>query len=57
MSCLGQLTSLNVQLADGETRASLGLARALHVTFAPGVVQTLDFWVVPLIMDVILVMP
>ena len=52
------MCKLNVQLADGETRMlSLGLARAVDVTFAPGVVQTLDFWVVPLAMDVILGMP
>ena len=29
----------------------------MHITFAPGVVQTLDFWVVPLAMDAILGMP
>ena len=48
---------LNIQLADGETSASLGLARAVGITFVPGVVQTIDFWVVPLAMDVILGMP
>ena len=30
---------LRVRLADGETRTSLGLARGVNVTFAPGVVQ------------------
>ena len=48
---------LNVRLVDGETYACLGLAHAVHITFALGVVQTLDFWVVPLAMDAILGMP
>ena len=48
---------LNVQLAHGETRARLGLARAVGVTFALRVLQTLDFWVVPLTMDMIFRMP
>ena len=48
---------LNARLAYGETRASLVLARVVRVTFTPGVVQTLDFWVVPLAMDAILGTP
>ena len=48
------MCKLNVQLVDGETRANLGLAHAVCVTFALGEVQTLDFWVVTLAMDVIL---
>ena len=51
------MCKLNVWLAYGETRAILGLAGAVRITFAPGVVQTLDFWVVPLAMDVILRTP
>ena len=47
----------NVWLADGETRASLGLARIVRITFTLEVMQTLDFWVVPLAMDAILGMP
>ena len=54
---IDRMCKLNVQLADGETRASLGLAHAVHVTFALGVVQTLDFWVLLLAMDAILGMP
>ena len=48
------MCKLNVRLAAGEIRASLGLAHAVCITFTPGVVQTLDFWVVPLAMDAIL---
>ena len=51
------MCKLNVRLADSETRASLGLARDVCVTFVPGVVHSLDFWVVPLTMDAILGMP
>ena len=51
------MCKLNIWLAYGETRAILGLARAVDIAFAPGVVQTLDFWVVPLAMDAILGMP
>ena len=45
---------LSVRLADGESRACLGLARAVTVEFLPNVAQELDFWVVPLAMDMIL---
>lgn len=48
---------LSVRMADGELRASLGLARNVRVEFAPGVVQQWDFWVVPLAMDAILGLP
>ena len=51
------MCKLNIWLAYGETRAILGLARAVDIAFAPGVVQTLDFWVVPLAMDAILGTP
>ena len=54
---IDRMYKLNVWLVDGEIYACLGLAHAVHVTFAPGVVQTLDFWVVPLAMDTILGMP
>ena len=54
---IDRMCKLNVRLANDETRASLGLARAVCVTFAPGVLQTLDFWVVPLAMDAILRIP
>ena len=51
---IDRICKLNIWLADGETRARLGLARAFCITFAPVVVQTPNFWVVPLAMDVIL---
>ena len=54
---IDRMCKLNVWLVDSETRAILGLAHAVHVNFAPGVVQTLDFWVVPLAMDAILGIP
>ena len=44
-------------MADGELRASQGLARNVRVEFAPGVMQVWDFWVVPLAMDAILGLP
>ena len=44
-------------MADGELRASQGLARNVRVEFAPGVTQVWDFWVVPLAMDAILGLP
>ena len=40
---IDKICKLNVRLADGERHASLGLARAMCVTFALGVVKTLDF--------------
>ena len=36
--CVDCSCHLNIKLADGEQRASLGLARGVQVTFAPGVV-------------------
>ena len=48
---------MNVNLADGEPRVSLGLARGVQVTFAPCVAYPWDFWVVPLAMDAILGAP
>ena len=48
---------LNVYLADGEMRASLGLARGASVKLLPSVTQKWDFWVVPLAMDAILGTP
>ena len=51
---IDRMCKLNVWLVNGETHVILGLARAVHITFAPRVVQTLDFWVVPLAMDLIL---
>ena len=54
---IDRICKLNIQLADSETHASLGLACIVHIVFAPGVVQTLVFWFVPLAMDVILGMP
>ena len=48
------LFSMNVKLVDGIEPASLGLAHGVQVTFAPGVVEQWDFWVVPLAMDAIL---
>ena len=37
--CVDCSCYLNVKLVDGEQCASLGLARGVQVTFAPGVVQ------------------
>ena len=54
---IDRMCKLNFWLANGETRTSLGLSHAVCITFAPGVVQTLDFWFVPLAMYVILGMP
>ena len=54
---IDRMCKLNVRLVDSETRASLGLVCAVHVIFAPAVVQTLDFWVVPLAIDAILGIP
>ena len=54
---IDKMCKLNVQLANGEIRASLGLSHAVRITFAPGMVQTLEFCVVPLAMDAILGMP
>ena len=51
------IAQLNVHLADGEMRASLGLARGVSVKLLPGVTQKWDFWVVPLAMDAILGTP
>ena len=48
---------LNVRLADGEMRASLGLALGVSVNLLPGITQKWDFWVVPLAMDAILGTP
>ena len=48
---------LDVRLADREQRACFGVARKVRVTFAPGVVQCWDFWIVPLAMDLILGLP
>ena len=36
--CVDHSCHLNFKLADSEYRASLGLARGVQVTFAPGVV-------------------
>ena len=36
--CVDSSCHLNVKLADSEQHASLGLARGVQVTFAPGVV-------------------
>ena len=48
---------LDIHLEDGEQWACLGVACKVHVTFAPGVVQCWDFWIVPLAMDLILGLP
>ena len=55
--CVDCSCHLNVKLADGLKRASLGLACGVQVTFAPGLVYQWDFWVVPLAMDAILGAP
>ena len=48
---------LNVHLADGQMRASLGLARGVSVKLLPSVTQKWDFWVAPLAIDAILGTP
>ena len=48
---------LQVCMADGELRASQGLAHNVRVEFAPGVMQVWDLWVVLLAMDAILGLP
>ena len=45
---------LFVRLADGERRACLGVARNVCLEFLPGLSLTIDCWVVPLAMDLIL---
>ena len=52
-----RMCKLNVQLAGGKTHNSLGLSHAVCANFSLGVVQPLDFWVVPLAMDAILGIP
>ena len=44
-------------MADGELRASQGLACNVRVEFVPGVTHVWDFWVVLLAMDAILGLP
>ena len=48
---------LQVRMADGELRATQGLAHNVLVEFAPGMMQVWDSWVVPLAMDAILGLP
>ena len=50
-------TQLNVHLANGEMKASLGLAHDFCIRFISSVTQNLDFSLVPLAMDAILGTP
>ena len=45
---------LDIHLVDGEQRACLGVAHKIRITFAPGLLQCWDYWIVPLTMDLIL---
>ena len=47
-------SKLSVQLANGEIKSSLGVARGIPVQLAPGVVYPVDLWVVPLTFALIL---
>ena len=48
---------LNVHLANGEIRPSLGVAHGVSIKLLPSVTQKWDCWVVPLAMDTILGTP